>query len=182
MNFNLIPTHRLLLREMNLEVYQYVFSTYTDEQLKEFFGLSNDAELEQKRSMYRNGLTMFNKSFLYFQLLNKETEQFIGWCGFHTWYIQHHRAEIGYGLSEENTRGKGYMTEIFPFVLRAGFENMNLNRIEALIGPTNTPSLKLVQRFGFTKEGTLREHYYKDGIAEDSVVFSLLKNEFETLK
>jgi [ribosomal protein S5]-alanine N-acetyltransferase len=182
MNFNLIPTHRLLLREMNLEVYQYVFSTYTDEQLKEFFGLSNDAELEQKRSMYRNGLTMFNKSFLYFQLLDKQTENFMGWCGFHTWYIQHHRAEIGYGLSEESARGKGYMKEVFPFVLRAGFENMNLHRVEALIGPGNTPSLKLVQRFGFTKEGTLREHYYKDGIAEDSVVFSLLKNEFETLK
>jgi ribosomal-protein-alanine N-acetyltransferase len=178
MDFNIIPTERLLLREMNPSTYQYVFSNYTDEQLMQFFGLVTQQELEQKKSNFTNGLTMFNKSFLYFQLLNKQTEKFIGWCGFHTWYIQHHRAEIGYGLTDESTRGKGFMTEIFPFVLRTGFEKMNLHRIEAFIGPTNTPSLKLVQRFGFTKEGTLREHYYKDGVAEDSVVYSLLKHEF----
>lgn len=178
MNFNIIATERLLLREMNPSVYQYVFTTYNHKQLMQFYGLKNEQELVLKRETFDNGLTMFNKSFLYFQLLDKTNEKFIGWCGYHTWYTQHSRAEIGYGLTEESERGKGYMNEALPVVLSYGFDQMKLHRVEAFIGPDNTPSLKLVQKFGFSREGVLREHYYKNGIAEDSVVFSLLKKEF----
>lgn len=178
MNFNILPTERLLLREMNPEVYNHVFSTYPDEELKYFFGLRSDKELVQKKQTWENGLTMFNKSFLYFQLLQKESGANIGWCGFHTWYFQHFRAEIGYVLTDDTQRGNGYMKEALPGIIRYGFEKMNLHRIEAFIGPANTPSLKLLNRMGFVKEGHLREHYFKDGNIEDSVLYALLKNEF----
>jgi ribosomal-protein-alanine N-acetyltransferase len=180
MNFNIIPTERLLLLEMNPATYKYVFSHYADDQLMKFFGLKNKEELKRKKDDYENGLTMFNKSFCYFQLLDKRTEGFIGWCGYHTWYIRHFRAEIGYGLTEEHERRKGYMKEALPEVIKYGFEQMNLNRIEALIGPDNIASLNLVHRFGFIQEGILREHYCKNGLIEDSLVYSLLKNEFIT--
>jgi [ribosomal protein S5]-alanine N-acetyltransferase len=179
MNFNTIPTQRLLLREMNPEVYRHVFTTYTDEQMMNFFGFKNAAELEIKKQQYNGGLSMFNKTFLYFQLLKKDSGEFIGWCGYHTWYIQHFRSEIGYGLTNEQERAKGYMKEAFPQIIRYGFEKMNLHRIEAFIGPSNIPSLKLVQGSGFKQEGVLREHYYKDGKPEDSVVFSLLRDEYK---
>ncbi len=177
-DFRTLPTKRLLLREMNPEVYQHVFTHYTDEELKQFFGLRTDDELDLKKQTYRNGLTTFNKSFLYFQLVKKETNENIGWCGFHTWYIQHYRAEIGYILTNDGEKGKGYMKEALPEIIRYGFEQMNLHRIEAFVGPANKPSLKLVKSLGFIKEGKLREHYHKDGRIEDSVVFSLLKKEY----
>lgn len=162
---------------MTPEVYHHVFSNYSDEELKYFFGLKNDEELEQKKNTWKNGLTTFNKSFLYFHLV-KDTGENIGWCGFHTWYTQHRRAEIGYILSKDEERAKGFMKEALHAIVKFGFEQMNLHRIEAFIGPTNTPSLKLVDGLGFTKEGVLREHYIKDGNIEDSVVFSLLQTEF----
>jgi [ribosomal protein S5]-alanine N-acetyltransferase len=178
MNFTTIATKRLLLREMTPEVYRYVFNNYPDEELKYFFGLRNDEELGQKKQTWQNGLTMFNKSFLYFQLLKKDSGENIGWCGFHTWYVQHYRAEIGYTLTNETERRNGFMKEALPEIIRYGFEQMKLHRIEAFIGPGNAPSLKLVQNAGFVHEGHLREHYFKDGKIEDSVVFSLLKKEF----
>jgi ribosomal-protein-alanine N-acetyltransferase len=143
-----------------------------------YFGFEEVNDLDTKKKNYQDGLTMFNKSFLYFQLLNKETSGFIGWCGYHTWYTQHARAEIGYGLKNENDRGKGYMTEVFPHIISHGFEKMRLNRIEAFIGPTNTASLRLVQRHGFTREGVMRAHYFTNNNFEDSIIFSLLRNEY----
>ena len=71
------------------------------------------------------------------------------------------------------------MREALPEVLKYGFNTMNLHRIEALIAPGNIPSLKLLQRTGFTREGLLREHYMKGGRLEDSVIFSLLRPEYE---
>lgn len=180
MNFNTLPTERLLLREMKPQVYHHVFANYTDEELKSFFGLHTDEELEQKKGMYNNGMTMFNKSFVYFQLLKKDTNENIGWCGYHTYYTQHARAELGYVLTAESERAKGYMKEALPQIIKYGFENMNLHRIEAFVGPTNTPSLRLIEQLGFRKEGHLKEHYFKNGIAEDSVLFGLLRSEYDS--
>jgi ribosomal-protein-alanine N-acetyltransferase len=55
---------------------------------------------------------------------------------------------------------------------------MNLHRIEAYVGLANEPSNKLMQKFGFTKEGLLREHYLRDGIYHDSLIYSLLRKEW----
>lgn len=179
MNFRTLPTSRLQLREMTPDGYKHVFNNYTDDELKFFFGLRTDEELVLKKQTFQNGLTTFNKSFLYFHLLKKQTNENIGWCGFHTWYTQHYRAELGYILTNDTERGNGYMKEALAEIIRFGFEEMKLHRIEAFVGPTNTPSLKLVERMGFIKEGHLREHYFKDGNIEDSVVFSLLKTEYK---
>jgi len=70
------------------------------------------------------------------------------------------------------------MTEALEAVLEYGFENMKLNRVEALIAEYNIPSLKLLQRFNFQKEGVLRAHYYVDGIAEDSSMYALLSEDW----
>ncbi|MND70827.1 putative ribosomal N-acetyltransferase YdaF [compost metagenome] len=73
------------------------------------------------------------------------------------------------------------MTEALKPIIQYGFETMKLNRIEAFLSPDNIPSLKLVQKFGFTKEGHLREHYNKDNKLEDSAVYSLLKSEYKAI-
>jgi ribosomal-protein-alanine N-acetyltransferase len=58
---------------------------------------------------------------------------------------------------------------------------MNLNRIEALVSPKNIPSLKLITNMGFSQEGILKEHYNVDGILEDSLLFGLLKKNFQKI-
>ena len=58
---------------------------------------------------------------------------------------------------------------------------MGLNRIEAFVGPGNDPSLRIMERLGFSKEGLLREHYHKNNHTEDSVAYSLLKREYFAL-
>ena len=70
------------------------------------------------------------------------------------------------------------MTEALTPIIAYGFSEMQLHRIEAFVGPNNSPSLNLMRKFGFTQEGQLRQHYLKDGKFEDSVVFSLLLEEY----
>ena len=70
------------------------------------------------------------------------------------------------------------MKEGIKRILDYGFNEMGLNRVEAMIGSYNEPSLKLVRSLGFVKEGLLREHYCKNGELQDSIVFSLLKKEY----
>jgi len=156
----------------------YLFSKCTDEEISAYFGFQTAEELEAERVKYTKGVVTFNRHFHNFLLVHKETGQVIGSCGYHTWYIYHNRAELGYAIKDEAHKNKGYMGEALKTIIRYGFEHMGLNRIEALIGLNNVPSLTLVHRMGFLKEGVLREHYVNNGVAEDSVVFALLRRDF----
>lgn len=181
MEFQTISTKRLILRLITPEVFDYIFEYYSDEQLMEFLHCEDITALEKEKSRYQKGFTMFNKSFLFFHILEKTTEKMIGWCGFHTWYFEHDRAEIGYILYADGFKGNGLMSEAIIPIIKYGFEEMNLNRIEAFVGPENVPSLKLMHKMNFVQEGYLRQHYKKNGVIEDSVVFSLLKEDYSKL-
>lgn len=178
MTFEILTTERLKLRKLTPETYQFVYDAYSDEALIQFLGVADAEQLEKERTKFKKGLSIHNKTFLYFQLLDGTTEKIIGWCGYHTWYLDHNRAEIGYGLFSEEYKNTGIMTEAMTAILDYGFNSMKLHRVEAMIATYNVPSLKLAEKFGFTQEGILREHYSVEGKMENSVVFSLLKHEY----
>jgi len=61
-------------------------------------------------------------------------------------------AYLGYLLGERFT-GKGYMTEAVRLILKHAFTKLKLHRVEANVQPHNTPSINVLKRCGFTKEG-----------------------------
>jgi ribosomal-protein-alanine N-acetyltransferase len=115
---------------------------------------------------------------LFFHIIDKNTNENIGGCGFHNWFAEHSRAEIGYHIINENFKQKGIMTEAVQAVINCGFNTMNLNRIEAFTSPKNIASLRIIEKNNFKKEGFLKEHYFVNNNLEDSIVFALLKNDY----
>ncbi|GAA4461505.1 hypothetical protein GCM10023093_06280 [Nemorincola caseinilytica] len=95
-----IETERLLLKEVNPEIMTFLFSTYSDEGIMNLLGLETAAELETEKSNYRQGLSWYRATFRSFLVVHKESGKRIGKIGFHTWYTQHSRAEIGYDIQE----------------------------------------------------------------------------------
>jgi len=57
---------------------------------------------------------------------------------------------------------QGYMSEGLQLVLNEAFRRIKLHRVEANIQPSNVPSIALVSRAGFSREGYSR-HYLKIG-------------------
>lgn len=70
-------------------------------------------------------------------------------------------AYLGYGLGVDFA-GKGYMTEAVDLVLKFAFTELGLHRVEANVQPHNVPSIRLLERCGFKKEG-FSEKYLKIG-------------------
>jgi ribosomal-protein-alanine N-acetyltransferase len=174
-----LHTERLILRLYTPEVAHYVFTKKSDDEIMAFLGLDSPEALAREKEKFSLGITTYNRTFANFHLIYKETGKIIGGCGFHTWFPDHRRAEIGYALHSDDYKQKGLMTEALRAVLHYGFDEMNLHRAEALVGSQNTASQKLLANFGFVKEGVLRQHYVVNGIPEDSVAYSLLKPEFK---
>lgn len=90
--------------------------------------------------------------------------------------------EIGYSLAEEYWK-HGYMTEAVKEVMRFAFEELNLKQIGICTGETNKRSQRVIEKCGFKYEGTIRRTYkVYDGTLRDSLVFSILKEEYEEKK
>ena len=176
MQFHQIRTDRLILREINPKVMEFVFENYSNSGLMNFFNY-DEKQLVAERENYKKGHSTFNKSFAYFQLIVKDSDTIIGWCGYHTWYQDHFRAEIGYGITDLRYRQKGLMHEAMAVIVDYGFYTLKLNRIEAFIADYNTASLKILEKFKFKHEGCLKQHYLSNGKLEDSHVYGLLKED-----
>ncbi|NEM97244.1 GNAT family N-acetyltransferase [Pontibacter burrus] len=181
-NQTCLETPRLYLRELNPEVYQYLFTEFNNSRIAEYLGFTTSKEVEVEREKYALGMVTYFATFKSFHLLEKATGRVLGKCGYHTWVPTHRRAEVGYELFSDADKNKGYMKEALGAILKYGFEQMNLYRIEAYIAEYNIPSAKLLKHYGFTVEGNARGHYVVDGINEDSLSLSLLLPEFEKLQ
>ena len=175
----MIETPRLLLRVITVEEYKNIFAHYDQADAMAFFGFTTEERFLEEKKKYDGGVTTYRTSLMYFHLIEKQSSRVIGDCAFHNWYPQHSRSEIGYGMKDDAFKNQGYMKEALLPIIDYGFNEMKLNRIEAFISPRNIPSQKLVQHYGFREEGRLRDHYCNQGVIDDSLVFGLLRNEFE---
>lgn len=170
-----IHTARLILRSVTPETYLQLFNTKDETYIRHYLGIGHKEEYLEEKRRFEGGFNGFRKSFLYFQLIDPANLEILGWCGYHTWNLDHNRAEIGYMVYNPNNWGKGYMREALTEILNYGLNQMNLNRIEAYVEPSNFVSKKLVVGAGFKEEGLLKFHYLKNGVYEDSLLFGLVK-------
>ena len=85
--------------------------------------------------------------------------------------------EMEYVLSEDY-HNKGYMTEAVKCMLEYAFSELNLLIVAICHYPSNIESKRVIEKCGFTYEGTLRK-YSKN--LEDSVRYSMTKEEWKKL-
>lgn len=174
----LLQTSRMLIKGFSPEDMNIIFTTLPKEEIMNLLGHQSDKEFEKEAEKQQQGYASYNRRFVLFLLIDETTGKIIGRCGLHNWNPDHRRAEIGYVMSDETFKQKGLMSEAVEAIIRYGFTELNLNRIEALVSAENIPSLRLLEKNGFVREGRLRSHYPTENGFEDSLVFGLLVGEF----
>lgn len=86
-------------------------------------------------------------------------------------------AQLGYAIAHDQQR-RGYATDAVRTMLDFAFGPLGRHRVSAAIGPENVASLAVIKRVGFTREGVLRDHVFTNGAWRDSVLFSILVDEW----
>lgn len=96
------------------------------------------------------------------------------------WNPTFRSAGIGYCL-DEAPWSQGYATEAIGALLRRAFDALELNRVQAEIDTRNPGSARVLEKFGFVREGTLREDCVVDGEVSDSWVYGLLRRQWKAV-
>ena len=102
---------------------------------------------------------------------------FLGWCSLTAWSPDHRSASLGYCLGD-TAWGHGYMTEASAALLQWAFATLDLNRVQAETDTRNAASVRVLEKLGFVREGTLREDCVVNGEVSDSFVYGLLRREW----
>ncbi len=83
---------------------------------------------------------------------------------------------FGYWMGAPHA-GKGHMTKAVRAAAGFGFAALRLHRIEAACLPHNAPSMRLLERNGFQREGLARAYLRINGVWQDHVLFALLETD-----
>lgn len=86
--------------------------------------------------------------------------------------------ELGYWLSEDYWR-QGIMSEAARMICKEAFVSFDIIRIFAEPFAYNLGSRGVLEKAGFTYEGTMRNGVYKNGNVHSYCMYSLLREEME---
>lgn len=125
-------------------------------------------------------LEQIEKGSYKYCVAEKTTDRVIGFIGAEE--SLRYRVEsvcVSYMLRSEET-GKGYMSEALSGFLDYCFHVLGMKVVEARVFDDNARSVRMMERLGFTHEGTLRRAVLGwDGRIHDDRLYSLLCEEFE---
>jgi ribosomal-protein-alanine N-acetyltransferase len=150
---------------------------YTDKEVNKFILSHIPSTIEDGRHEMNYWRQVFYKDDgIYFAIANKHDNKLIGSIGISSFNRYHQRIELSYDLNRKYWK-RGIMTRAVAEVIKYGFNNYAINRIEAYVAFGNISSQKLLQKSGFTCEGILRSHRFHNGVFFDVYSYSLLRNE-----
>ncbi len=85
-------------------------------------------------------------------------------------------ASVGYWIGAPHVR-QGYMTDAVKAAVPFAFDSLGLHRLEAACLPHNTPSMRVLEKAGFRREGMARRYLKINGTWQDHDLFALLQED-----
>ena len=110
-------------------------------------------------------------------IIEKKSGECIGQAAYFLVDSRNHFAEIEYCIGTAFQR-KGYATEATREVIAYGFEKIGLHKVQICVRPENAPSRRVIEKCGFTYEGTLRDYFFMSSGYSDRMYFSMLQSEY----
>jgi len=174
----LIQTPRLVLRGLGEDDVPFLLEHFGRSEINEYSADDNVKNLEEAKELYLKYIAPTTNRFRLGLLLD---DKLIGTVGFYGIDHENGKAIAGADLMKEYW-GKGLMTEALQALIDYGFEQMNLNRIDATSDPENSRSIRLMERCGFRREGLLRQRFYYKASFHDEAIYSLLKEDWRAMR
>src|SRR5688572_15051019 len=173
-------TPKIVIEKISLERVSDVHETFI-ESSKEWFeeGMINkpDMSLEELEAGTQSLLELWEKDDFYlFNILDASTNQVLGFTFLNHVSRQYQMANLGYAIRTSRV-GEGIATEAARQVAQHGFEKLNLQRIEIVVGKDHLASLKVAEKVSAVREGLLRNRLLSHSSPVDAYMHSLIPSD-----
>lgn len=146
---------------------------------RQYFREYRELNMQMQKQWFQT-VVLNDKNTIMFSICDKQTNALWGCCGLCSINWIHGFAELSLyiGYQETYIDENGYAYDSCQVLFDYAFGELNLNKIWAEIYEFDYPKKNLYDSLGFHQDGLLREHYFYHGKYWDSLVLSLLREEF----
>ena len=113
-----------------------------------------------------------------FVVFDKRTQQIAGSTRFYDFQKNHNTVQLGYTWYGKEFQGTGLNKQCKMLMLEFAFENIGVDRVEFRADANNERSIAAMKSIGCTVEGILRNNCAAPKGRRDSIVLSILKDEW----
>lgn len=175
-----LATKRLTLRSLTVEDAADLFAYASDPEMAIFVEWPQHQTIADSKTHIRRMLAHHAAGNYHWGITDQNDGRLIGSCGFVATAPGHRRAEVVYAVARDRW-GQGIATEAVAAVIRFGFMDLHLNRIEARCLPEHAASRRVMAKLGMSFEGVLRQHVLMKGRFVDLAMYALLRDDWGRL-
>ncbi|AGP56421.1 GNAT family N-acetyltransferase [Streptomyces rapamycinicus] len=171
---------RLSLRELTVDDVDAVLAIYGSPKATEHLSFTPRSRDEVSGIVERSvtSATATPRQEYALAVVERAGAQLIGFARLAHDPHQQRAATIGFALRPD-TWGVGYGRETVCLLLALAFADLELHRVWAARAPLNVASEKTLLAAGMTEEGRIRGHVHVRGAWRDSIVYGVLREEWE---
>lgn len=176
--YNLV-TERLLLTEISMEDLESIHQLNLVPEVDEFntLGIPKSISETEKltESMVKARYNIPRDKYTW-KISLKESGQFIGLAGLTLSNDKFKLGEIYYKL-HPGYWGNGYATETAKRLVKAGFEDFGLHKVEAGVATENIKSISVLEKIGMKREGRRRKILPIRGEWKDDYLYAVVRED-----
>jgi RimJ/RimL family protein N-acetyltransferase len=110
-------------------------------------------------------------------IIDRETGEWAGELAINDWDPDNHSCNFRIAIGPAG-RNRGLGSEAIRLIVDYVFEHLPINRIGLDVFDFNPRAIHVYERAGFTREGVLRAALYWDSEYHDSILMSILRDEW----
>ena len=178
-----ITTDRLILRRFEYSDDDSMLRNWiADEKIQSMYSEPVYSTKEEVKELLDKYIGSYERPDYYrWAVIEKASGECIGQIAYFLVDSKNHFAEIEYCIGAE-FQCRGYATEATKAVIAFGFDRINLHKVQICTKTINKPSRSVIEKCGFTYEGTLRDYFFMNGEYVGRHYFSILREEYEAKK
>jgi RimJ/RimL family protein N-acetyltransferase len=174
-----IEGDRVRLRPLRRTDAGALFTLYGDPAVCRFWSFASWTDPGQAEAWLDERMSWRPPSTFGWALADRGDDSLVGTASLFALSGPNRRAELGYSLLPSR-QGQGLAREGVGLALAFAFGRLDLERVEADVDPRNQPSWRLLEHFGFQREGLLRHRWRVGDEFADSWIYGLLRNDYRS--
>lgn len=147
-----METKRLLLREFEMEDAKHLFQMNEDWDCIKNTGDVAFKNMEEAECLVKNYDHYQKYGFGRWTVLDKNTGEFLGWCGL-KYDEESDEYDLGYRFLKKHW-GKGFATESSQFCINLGFAQLGMKEIVGRVMAENIASIRVLEHVGMCYKET----------------------------
>lgn len=179
-NVRFLEGKEVYLRPIEASDTDWYFSTLYDKETRRLTGTQKHYTREQIANYIEEKSQ--DRSSVLLVIATRSDDTPIGDIAIQDIDTMNRNANIRIAITDRIHQGKGYGTESLQLMLDYGFGILNLHRIELNVFSYNQHAMRVYEKVGFKQEGVQREALFYDHKYHDSILMSILEDEYRALQ